>query len=133
MDIKNFKILQKYFTNKEIEYIYNYTKRKTANSLWPKPTFGKKRFDLKIGKRKIPKNEKGRKRLVKIIKMWDWYANFSKHKMFDEYLQKNLKSWNPKLKDIEKNKYPSYILDYEKELQKFIRHYKKQKLRKKLQ
>jgi hypothetical protein len=74
------------------------------------------KFDLKVGRRKLPPTQKGKRRLENILKNWDWYAQKQHILMRSPSFVRN--GWNPKLKDVQiVAEYPSYILDYEKELQ----------------
>jgi len=86
----------------------------------PKPSFNSPKFDnyqLKIGKRKIQNNKIGAKCLKKIIENWNYYA-LHQEEFFKLTNNKYENLWSPKLKDVEYNYYPFYILDYDYELRK---------------
>ena len=78
-----------------------------------------KKFQLHVGRRKIPKNKKGAIRLKKIIENWDYYAS-NQDRFYRLYGDKYLHLWGPKLKDPIYKEYPSYILDYDYELKKIV-------------
>lgn len=83
----------------------------------PRPV-SKNKFDLRVGRRHVSDDQKGARRLQDLCRLWDWFAtrlNHDKLSTIDDYV---LHVWDPKLKDISAGKYPSYILDYEKELRK---------------
>lgn len=60
---------------------------------------GKNRFDTRVGRRYVSRDENGARRLRAICNLWNWFAGLDHRKLseIDEYV---LHAWDPKLKDV---------------------------------